>query len=872
MVWATYYGGSGTDLAGSICIDNMNNVYITGCGGGGNFPLQQLTGAYWQGLSYSLDIYLLKFNSLGVRQWATYYGGTDDDYADLICSDSHGNIYIAGCTCSINLPVQQLTGAYWQPNNASGAFAKQTCYILKFNNQGVRKWATYYGGVGEEYSCSIKVDKNDNFFMIGRTVSYNFPIQQLIGAFWQSTFSGMGSSFILKFNSQGVRKWATYFGGDDDNLNSMCLDSLNNLYITGSSSTQNMPVHQLNGAFWQPTLIGNSNILILKFDTNGVITWCTYYGTNYEGGLEICLDSHENIYIAGITNSSNFPTQQLPGAYWQPNYSGGDDIVILKFNKLGVRQWATYYGGSFNDFNYSINADKDDNIYLTGETYSNDLPTKQMFGEYYQTTKTGISAAYILKFNNKGKNIWSTYYGGSVEATGVCSATDFFNNVYFIGQSNDSNLFTVDYGNGAYYADSLNYDYDEYILKIAPCNQKTTLLQSNRNNICSNDNGFIILKAIGGLGDTLKWYKGSCGLNYVGKDTILTIPSPTQTTTYYARWESSCDTSECDSIIIKVFPIATTTLNPVICQGGIVQVGLHTYNSSGIYKDTLSTYLGCDSIVITNLTVNPVKYTTLNPIICQGEIFKVGNHNYTSTGNYKDTLSTYLGCDSIVATNLIVNPKKLLTLNPIICIGEVFKVGIHTYNLTGIYSESLSTYLGCDSIITTNLIVAPIPKVNLGNDTTLCSGYSLILDATNLYSTYQWQDNSTNPNYTVHNTGTYWVKVIIDSNCFANDTINIRYEDCVTPFGCIPNAFTPNGDGLNDVFKIETFAEFSEFYLYIYNRWGELLFVGHDKNKGWDGSYKGKTVPNGVYVYLVKGTIKDTNEQIKRTGSVTVVR
>ena len=332
----------------------------------------------------------------------------------------------------------------------------------------------------------------------------------------------------------------------------------------------------------------------------------------------------------------------------------------------------------------------------------------------------------------------------------------------------------------------------------------------------------------------------------------------------------------CDSIIttnLTVNPIKQTNLNPVICQGEIFQIGIHTYTTNGIYNDTLTTYFGCDSIVTTNLTVIPSYNIIINKTICQGQIYQVGIHNYTTTGIYKDTLTTLkYGCDSIITTNLFVDPVKYTTLSPLICEGEIYQVGIHNYTMAGNYIDTLTTYLGCDSIVTINLTTVPPPTINLGNDTTLCYDQSLLLDVTSQYATYHWQDNSIYPTYNIIKEGIYWVKVSIDSNCFASDTINIIYQDCINQGIYIPNSFTPNGDGLNDVFNIKTIIEFSQFKLCIYDRWGEMLFESDDINKGWDGSYKGKPVPNDVYVYLFNVRIKDTNFEKKISGRVTVVR
>ena len=167
---------------------------------------------------------------------------------------------------------------------------------------------------------------------------------------------------------------------------------------------------------------------------------------------------------------------------------------------------------------------------------------------------------------------------------------------------------------------------------------------------------------------------------------------------------------------------------------------------------------------------------------------------------------------------------------------------------------------------------------NLGNDTTLCLGQSLTLNPNMPNAIYTWQDGSTDSIYKVTHTGTYWVSAYFaDYNITTTDTIKITYINCDTvqpiiPDIYIPNSFTPNGDGKNDMFNIKTVYEFSDYKLVIYNRWGELLFDSDDKNKGWDGTFKGKPVPLGVYVYQLTAIIKDTGEQRKITGRVTVVR
>ncbi|MCX6230149.1 MAG: SBBP repeat-containing protein [Bacteroidetes bacterium] len=830
LVWATYYHSTYPGYLttfNSIATDNQNNVYITGYSMTTNFPCQQLAGAYWQpnnATSSSSNIIILKFNNQNQRFWATYYGGSSGEQAKAICTDSQNNVYIFG-NAGTNFPCQQLSGAWWQASNAG----QIDLFILKFSNLGVRQWATYYGGNYVDEAYSICADSQDNIYLTGYTQSSNFPILQQTGSYWQSSILGGNDAFIIKFNNNGTRLWATYYGGyGTDGGASICTDSQDNLYITGCARSSDFPTQQLAGAYWQPTNNDTTTlgtIFILKFNSNGVRKWSTYYGgSGSELGSSICCDGQDNIYLTGSVFSHDFPCQQLMGAYWQAvNTSyAGLAFFILKFNNLGVRQWATYYGGTGQEEAYAICSDNQNNIFLTGYTSSFNFPIQQTAGEFYQANFAGFQDAFILKFNNQGVRQWSTFYGGIHDDRAYGIATNNQNNVYIVGRIYDSDAYTLNPGNGSFFYSGITGQRDNFILKIAPCNVHPPLsLQNNRNNICANDTGMITLSSHGGSGDTLKWYRGACGQNYIGKDSILTIASPTTTTTYYARWESLCDTSVCDSITINVFPLSNTLLNPVICQD---------------------------------------------------DSFKVASHFYTVAGNYSDTLTTVNGCDSIITTYLTVNPKMQTTLNPVICQGESFQCGIHNYTVSGIYSDTLLSYKACDSIVTINLTVVAVPVVNFGKDTTLCLLQSIVLDATTQYASYLWQDMSTNPGYTVNQSGVYWVRVSIDSNCIVSDTISIGYEDCHDPRIFIPNSFTPDGDGLNDVFKVETNENFKEFEMYIYNRWGEQIFESPDKSIGWDGTYKGDKAPVGAYIYMLTATIKETNVQIKRSGSVSLVR
>ena len=164
----------------------------------------------------------------------------------------------------------------------------------------------------------------------------------------------------------------------------------------------------------------------------------------------------------------------------------------------------------------------------------------------------------------------------------------------------------------------------------------------------------------------------------------------------------------CDSIVnlnLLVNEIPETDLIIEICQGDSYEVGTTQYANSGVFVETLTAITGCDSIVNLDLTVHPIYEITLSEAICEGESFEVGNSSYTQNGDYQDMLISENGCDSLVNLFLTVNPILTTQLNIEICEGESYEVGSSIYTVQGVYSNTLTSQTGCDSIISLDLIV-----------------------------------------------------------------------------------------------------------------------------------------------------------------------
>jgi gliding motility-associated-like protein len=179
------------------------------------------------------------------------------------------------------------------------------------------------------------------------------------------------------------------------------------------------------------------------------------------------------------------------------------------------------------------------------------------------------------------------------------------------------------------------------------------------------------------------------------------------------------------------------------------------------------------------------------------------------------------------------------------------------------HSTSYLVYCECDTVMI-DVNVIPLPMVDFGHDTAIYQGDELLLNASNNNADYLWQDGSTNPTFVVSNEGTYWVNVT-QNGCSASDTINVK-----TRLIFIPNIFSPNADGQNDLLYVRG-KYIKDIDFVIYNRWGNKVFETKNTENGWDGRMNNKDCAEGVYFYAVHVTFEDGETGVRK-GNVTLVR
>ena len=247
--------------------------------------------------------------------------------------------------------------------------------------------------------------------------------------------------------------------------------------------------------------------------------------------------------------------------------------------------------------------------------------------------------------------------------------------------------------------------------------------------------------------------------------------------------------------------------------------------------------------------------------MCENTVYHFGNQDITHAGNYTQTFHTASGCDSIVGLELFTKAIAESSVNKTICQGDNF-LG---YDKTGTYIDTLVATNGCDSIRTLSLQVTPAPAPDLGNNLSICKGDSLVLSP-GRFQTYLWQDSSTSDHFVVKDAGLY--SVTVTGVCgSATASVQVTNTDCQIHF---PKAFTPNGDGINDKFRILTSYRFTEFDLSVFDRWGRKVFETKDPATGWDGKMNGTPQDSAAFVWIC--SYRTSAEAATLKGIVMLVR
>jgi len=365
-----------------------------------------------------------------ILSYSTYLGGSSDDAAFAVTTDSSGNTYVAGYTTSTDFPAT--AGAY-KTTQQGGSY---DAFVSKFSPNGTLIYATYLGGSGNDIAYGIAVDSAGNAYVTGYTSSTDFPTTS--GAYRTTYAGGASDTFVVKLNPAGnALVYSTYLGGSgDDTAYAIALDSANEATITGSTNSLDFPTS--NGAFQASYGGGLTNAFVTRLNAAGTaLAYSSYLGGSGEDvGYGVAVDSQGVAYVTGYTASANFPTKS--GAVQVAN-AGSYDAFVTAVNATGTGQvYSTFLGGSSDDYGVGIAVDSTGNAFVTGYTASTNFPTSV---GALQTTNHGGYDAFVAKLNPTGSVLtYSTYLGGTGDDFSQAIAVDSSGNAYLTGETSSDDL------------------------------------------------------------------------------------------------------------------------------------------------------------------------------------------------------------------------------------------------------------------------------------------------------------------------------------------------------------------------------------------------------------------------------------------------
>lgn len=1006
-IWGTYYGGTYADGISQIKVSNNDNIYIAGTSK--SYTNISTNGSYQPVKSDYFDGFLVKFDTNGIRQWGTYYGGLDNDKFSSIIIDSDEKIYVSGETGSKeNI---SSNGAFQSNYLTSGLVYNGM--IVKFDANGNRIWGTYY------YPGTIfdsKINSNGELFFLGTSLDLSLP---------QSEWRRKG--LLIKLDTNGNKIWDLFFGGNsEDAFINLGVDISNNLYCSGNtysdSGISTTGVFQEN--YIQNSISSNSGC-IFKFNPNGVKIWGSYF---FPETLGASVSKNGDIYFTGRVENGFVTT---PNSYQEIPLSNnaGTDSYLVKFNTNGKREWATYYSGESADNAYITAVDNNSYIYLSGMTNSQTniaTPNTYQSNLYPRSASylPNVADAFLVKFKDCfslitassnspiciGKSLelkasggtnylWSGpngftstdqnptvpnanainsgQYNCNITGTGDCDGvltvdvivgdtTAPIPNITtlstIIGDCHTSITVTptaTDTCAGAITATTTSplsyslpgtytviWDYNDGNNNISHQNQSVTInsqplpVATSPQTFCIQQNATLNHIAIT-TGQNIKWH------DELTAGALLPNTTPLQNgITYYASQTiNGCESDRIPVVVnIQNTAIPTgdpsqsfcTSQNPTLSNLVVVGTNIKWYDSSTLGNlltdntplvDSKTYYASqtannCESAnrlavtasLISSLPANDYDFSVCDDLNDGKEYVKLEDFNSYLISNTANYSFSYYESLSDAENELTAN--KITTASSYkLALGE-----------NKIYVR-INSNTPCYAIAALKITLFSKPIIPIQDIVPICENKSILIDAGSGPDSYLWSNGKTTQTITIDNPGDLSVIVAKNYNtisCFSDKTFTVKTsniakitsietqdwtdnDNTITVFvtgsgdfeysidgtnyqnsnqfsgvnsgeytvqvrdknGCgiateevyllmYPKFFTPNGDGFNDTWKIKSSDIDKDMTLKIFDRFGKLLKELDSNSNGWDGTYIGQTLPATDYWFVA--TLKNGKE------------
>lgn len=638
---------------------------------------------------------------------------------------------------------------------------------------------------------------------------------------------------------------------------------------------------------------------------------------NSEWGRDIDVNSAGEAFVTGYTYGSDIDCSQ--NAY-DSTYNGAQgytDIVVFRLNAAGSDLiYSTYIGGSQSESGECIIVNDQDEAIICGEVNSPDFPvTPGAFDEW----KNGTSAdAFVLKLNANGSNIlYSTYLEGYDGDYPHAMAVGPNGEVYVAGRT-----YSPFFPYLNYYDNTHNGNADVFVSKLKPdlsVLEYSTFIGGSAADIATglalNSKGELFIS-----GNTFSndfpitncsldsSFNGGAGAYFGGDAFLCKLDSSGMNLHYSSYIGGSLDESRAKVMLLEDSCKQT------------IYLGLSTQSSNfpttaGVFQTLMPSSENHPAIVRLEEEISPA--FTFNGSLCEGQIisfidttdecglwgsiydwkwdFGDGNysslqnpqHIYNTAGTYNVELQLNNCTQKMISNTIAINDIDVdLGNDTLLCENEsiILQTNLNGYDhlwstgdtttyinalAAGVYSVEVSDG-SCAASDTISIDF--LRDNNYLADTILCDGEFLFIDVSTPYSSYFWSDNTSLATNTINEAGIYWVQ--INNHCFNhNYNFEVEFENCICNI-FVPNAFTPNNDGVNDCFSPVLDCNWQKYDFKVFSRWGNCVFNSSNPNKPWDGKNKNNLLPSAVYMWYLKYRAYENGKYHDKVkyGNVTLLR
>jgi gliding motility-associated-like protein len=767
-----------------------------------------------------------------VIDWQKCLGGFENNIGDIAtCArqTSDGGYIVAGY-------------AYSNDGDITAPHGNADYWIVKLDAIGAVVWQKSLGGSSGEYAYDIIQTSDGGYIVAGWTGSNDGDV---------SGNHGWVDYWVVKLSSVGTIQWQKCYGGTSSDQGRSIQQTTDGGYIVAGFSYSN------DGDVSGNHYPDQADYWVIKIDNNGSLQWQKCYGSSrYDAAFKILQTGDGGYIVAGITDTENTNDGDVSG-----NHTGRDYWVV-KLSNTGNIQWQKCLGGNDIDMLHSIDLCPDGGFIVVGSSNSE---SGDVSGNHPNPNNNSATDYWVVKLNATGALQWQKCLGGTdidiafaVKSTpdggyivaGSSTSSDgdvtavhnprdewvvkLRNNgtiewqkcyggsdqdePYSVENTSDGGFIMAGFTNsGLNDGDVTNphFSNDYWVVKLlaAPCIPVISI-QPSANNICAGST--VIFTATTSYGGTNPFYQWK----------VNGVNAGTNSNTFTTSSLSNNDSIVC----ILTSSAACASQNPIALSDTVV-------------------------MIVSNNQQPSITIGTNTPVICKGEMVTVNAaiSNAGTNPSYQWKLNgSNSGGNSPVYSSIMFNDGDqlncTLTANATGCINNIVTSNMLTFTVNSLPVISLTP---TDTIVMTGSKI----KIN-----TTVSGSM---------SSFEWlpanmlQDPSILSPVTIPVTGNtfYKLKVVNSNGCITEKIVQIRV---FMPL-FMPSAFTPNRDGLNDVFRIppDVALQLKEFS--VFTRWGDKIFSTNDITKGWDGTIKNIPADSGVFVYIVTGVSGGKDIFLKNT-------